>query len=173
MEPILTLSYTPEKQDYIRASRVLSKKSPWFLILAAIIILLIMGSGIVLLFPGLAGASIQSAAPFMLIAGLVYLLYIFFLIPMQLSKAYQDKSHLRMARTMRFYPSQVMMEIGDQSVNLPLENLSRVIDGGEYCLMLFRGDEQVFPFIPARAFENPEDKDRLLDFFRAQSIPVI
>ena len=173
MEPILTLSYTPEKQDYIRASRILSKKSPWFLILAAVIVLLVLASGVLLMVPGLAGAYFQGVAPFMLIAGLVYLLYIFFLIPMQLSKAYQDKPHLRMNRTMRFYHAQVTMQIGEHSVNLPVENLSKVIAGGEYYLMLFRGDEQVFPFIPVRAFESPGDREILIHYFEARSIPVI
>jgi hypothetical protein len=143
------------------------------MILSAVIVLLVMASGIVLLVPGLAGEYFQGVAPFVLIAGLVYLLYVFFLIPMQLSKAYQAKSHLRMARRMTFYHTHVTMQIGDQSVNLPWDNLSKVIDGGDYCLMLFRGDEQVFPFIPARAFVNPSDREVLLHFFKENSIPVI
>lgn len=173
MEPILTISYTPEKQDYIRASRILSKKSPWFLVLAAVIVLLVIGSGLVLIFNGLAGDYIQGVAPFVLIAGLVYLLYIFFLIPMQLSKAYQNKTHLRMGRTLNFFNAHLTMEIGDQYVDLPWSNLSKVIDGGDYFLMLFQGDEQVFPFIPGRAFKNQADREVLLKFFKEHSIPVI
>ena len=173
MEPRLTLSFTPEKQDYIRASRILSRKSPWFLILAAVILLLVMGSGLLLIFPGLAGDYLQGVAPFVLIAGLVYLLYVLFLIPMQLSKAYQTKSHLSMARTLTFYESHLRMRIGDQGVDLPWEKLRKVIDGGDYFLMLFQADEQVFPFIPGRAFEHQGTREALLKFFREKSIPVI
>ena len=173
MEPILTLSYTPEKQDYIRASRLLSKKSPWFLVMAAVIVLLVIASGLVLIFDDLAGDYLQGVAPFVLIAGLVYLLYIFFLIPMQLSKAYQAKTHLRMRRTLTFFDAHLTMEIGDQFVDLPWDNLSKVIDGGEYFLMLFQDVEQVFPFIPRRAFNNQTDRDVLLKFFKDHSIPVI
>ena len=112
-------------------------------------------------------------APFVLIAGLIYLAYIFFLIPMQLSKAYQTKPHLSMTRSMAFYEQHLMIRMGEQSVNLPWEHLEKVIDDGDYFLMLFRGDEQVFPFIPGRAFTNLSDREALLNFFRAHGITVI
>ena len=173
MEPRLTLGFTPEKRDYIRASRILSKKSPWFLVLAVIIVLLAIVSGILLIFPGLAGNYLQRMAPFNLVAGMVYLLYVLFLIPMQLSKAYQTKPHLSMPRTLFFYDSHLSMRVGDQSVDLPWENLRKVIDGGNIFLMLFQAEEQVFLFIPARAITHQVTRDAVLMFFREKSIPVI
>lgn len=173
VDPILTLAYTPEKRDYIRASRLLLKKSPRFLFLVGLISLLVVGAGIILAFPGLVGEQLRSAAFFVLLFGLAYLVYVLFLIPMQLNKAYQTKPHLRMARTLRFFASHLHMRIGEDSVELPWENLHQVIDGGDGLLMLFRGEEQVFPFIPDRAFEDRRDRDVLLTFFREKSIRVL
>ncbi|MFU8826316.1 MAG: hypothetical protein ACNA70_02375 [Brevefilum sp.] len=173
MDPILTLSYTPEKRDYIRASRLLLKKSPWFLFLAGLIALLVVGAGIVLAFPGLVGAQLRSAAVFVLLFGLAYLVYILLLIPVQLNKAFKTKPHMRMARTLHFFTSHLHMRIGEDGVELPWEHLHQVIDGGDGLLMLFRGEERVFPFIPERAFENRRDRDVLMAFFREKSIPVL
>lgn len=173
MEPILTLGFTPERRDYVRASRILSKKSPWFLVLAVIIVLLVIVSGILLIFPGLVGEYFQGVAPFVFVAGLVYLLYVMFLIPMQLSRAYQAKPYLQLPRTLIFFQSHLTLRIGDQSVDLPWEHLRKVIDGGDYYLLLFQVDEQVIPFIPERAIIDQSTRDTLLTLFMEKSIPVI
>jgi len=65
------------------------------------------------------------------------------------------------------------MQVGDNLVELSWKHLQKVIDGREYILMLFKGDEQVFPFIPARALDHERARETLFEFFREKSIPVI
>lgn len=154
METIFSIEYTPEKRDYVRASRILSRKSPGFVALAAMVVFIILASGVALIFPGLAGETLQGLAPFLLAAGFTYLLYIGFLIPRQLNKAYESKAHMRLPRRLNFFESHLMMAIGDQSVNLPWENLTRVFNSGNDFILIFQVDEQVIVFIPGRALES-------------------
>ena len=173
MERVLTLVFTPEKRDYVRASRVLSKQSKWFLVLSAVILLVGIGSGVLLLFPGLAGVDLQGVAPFVFIGSVVYMLYILWLIPLQLKRAYRTNPHMRLTRTLTFFESYLNLHMGEENVYLPWENLRQVIDDGNYLLLLFKGDQQVFPFIPGRAFDPLSSREQVLKFFRDKSIPVI
>ena len=157
----------------MRASRTLAQKSPWFLVLAGLILLAVIGSALLLIFPGLGGENLRSIAQIVLMAGVVYLLYYLFLIPWQLGRAYQANEHLRLERTLTFFDSHLRMVFGDRGVDLPWENLQKVVDGGDYYLMMFKGEQLVYPFIPARAFLDTHDRDALLAFFREKSIPVI
>ncbi len=170
MEPIITLEYTPEKRDYVRASRVLARKSPWFIIVGAVILLVMLASAVILFVPTVGSDGLRRVAPVVLVASLGYALYFLLLIPWQLGRAYQSNEHLRMTRILNFYDSHLEMHIGEKSAELPWEILQQVIDGGDYLLMLFKGDQQVFPFIPSRAVK---DRQALVDFFKAKSIPVI
>lgn len=173
MDPILTIRFTPEKRDYVRASRVLSKKSTGFMIVAGMIVLAVIGSAFVLAQPGFGGNAIQRAAPIVFVVGLVYILYFLFAVPYQLGRAYRTKEHLRMERIMIFLDEHLQMEIGGQSLELPWEDLHRVIDGGNYYLMIFQGDRQLFPFIPGRAIADENTRQALLAFLKAKSIPMI
>lgn len=173
MEPILTIQYTPEKRDYVRASRVLARKSPWFLFVAVILLLAMIGSAVILIVPSVGSNTLERFAPIVLLVSLVYALYFLFLIPLQLGRAFKSNEHLRMTRTLTFLDSHLHMQIGEQSVDLRWDALQRVIDGGEYFLLIFQGDEQVYPFIPTRAIADIYTKNSLFAFFRAKSIPVI
>ncbi len=173
MEPILTLQYTPEKRDYVRASRVLARKSPWFLIVGAVILVAMLGAAVILILPGVGSDGLRQTAPVVLVASLGYALYFLLLIPIQLGRAYQSNPHLRMPRILTFFDSHLEMRIGEQSVELPWAILQQVIDGGDYLLMLFKGDQQVFTFIPNRAVDDGLTRQVVIGFFKAKSIPVI
>jgi hypothetical protein len=173
MEPRLTIRFTPEKGDYVRASRTLAKKSLWFLVLAGVILLAVIGSVLLVIFPGFGGENLRSIAHIVLVAGVVYLLYYLFMIPWQLGRAYKANEHLRMERTLTFFDTHLTMGFGERGVDLPWENLQKVVDGGDYYLMMFKGDQLVYPFIPGRAVPDALDREALLTFFREKSIPVI
>jgi hypothetical protein len=173
MEPRLTIRFTPEKGDYVQASRTLAQKSPWFLALAGLILLAVIGSVLLVIFPGLGGENLRSIAPIILAVSAVYLLYYLFMIPWQLGRAYSANEHLRLERTLYFFDTHLRMGFGDRGVELPWENLQKVVDGGDYFLMIFKGDQLVYPFIPGRAVPDTRDREALLAFFGEKSIPVI
>jgi hypothetical protein len=173
MEPRLTIHFTPERGDYVRASRTLAQKSPWFLALAGLILLAVIGSALLVIFSRLGGENLRSLAPIVLLVGLVYLLYYVFMIPWQLGRAYKANEHLRLERTLTFFDTHLRMGFGERSVDLPWENLQKVVDGGDYYLMIFKGDQLVYPFIPGRAIPEVHDREALLAFFGEKSIPVI
>lgn len=164
MESIFSIEYTPEKRDYVRAARIISRKSPGFIALAAMVAFIMLASGVALIFPGLAGETLRGLAPFLLAAGLTYLLYVGFLVPRQLNKAYESESHLRLTRRLNFFESYLMMTIGDQSVNLPWENLTRTFNSGNDFILVFQDDEQVIVFIPGRALESQAALENLQKF---------
>lgn len=173
MEPILTIRYTPEKRDYVRASRTLARKSKGFLVLAAVTLLVILVSVVILVFPGIGGANLRRIATIALFVGVVYVLYYLFLVPIQLNRAFKANETLRAERKLTFFDDHLRMKLGDQAIELPWENFKRVIDGGEYFLLIYEGSEQVYPFIPDRAFTDDGAKQAFLEFIRAKSIPVI
>jgi hypothetical protein len=173
MEPILTLQFTPEQHDYVRASRILARKSSWFLIAAAVILVAILASAIILIFPGVGRVSWHPVARIVFVVGLTYFLYYLVLIPVQLRRAYRSNEFLRIERTLNIFDTHLEMILGEQSVQLPWEALQRVIDGGDYLLLVFAGEEKVYPFIPVRVFDDLSAKKKLFDFFKAKSIPVI
>jgi hypothetical protein len=173
MEPRLTIRFTPEKEDYVRASRTLAQKSPWFMALAGLILLAVIGSVLLVIFPSLGGENLRSMAHIVLLVSVVYLLYYLFMIPWQLGRAYHANEHLRLERTLSFFDTHLRMGFGDRAVELPWENLQKVVDGGDYFLMMFKGDQLVYPFIPGRAITDMRDREVLLAFFGEKSIPVI
>ena len=172
VEPRLTLRYTPEKRDYVRASRTLAIKSSWFLILAVVILLVLAGSAVILVNNDFGGPVLRNVALILFLACLVYIVYFLFLIPIQLGKAYQANEHLQQERNLVFWNAHLEMEIGGGSVELPWKDLKRVVDGGNYTLLIFEGDQKVFPFIPKHAFDD-RTKKAFLDFIQSKSIPVI
>lgn len=172
METKLTLHYTPAKRDYVRASRALAMKSSWFLILAVMILLVLAGSAVILVSPGFGGETLRNIALITFLVCLVYAGYFIFIIPIQLGKAFKTNEHLQQERILSFHDDHLHMRIGTGSVELPWENLQRVVDGGKYYLLIFEGDEKVFPFIPKRAFDE-STREAFLEFFHAKSILVI
>jgi hypothetical protein len=172
VEPRLTLHYTPEKRDYVRASRTLAMKSSWFLVLVVLILLLLAGSAVILVNTDLGGPALRNVALILFLACLVYVIYFIFLIPIQLGKAYQANDHLQQQRTLVFWDAHLEMIIGERSVELHWKDLKRVVDGGNYTLLIFEGDQKVFPFIPKQAFDD-RTKQAFLGFIQSKSIPVI
>ncbi len=172
MEQQLTLRYTPEKQDYVRASRTLALKSSWFVYLAVVVLLVLAVSGFILANPGIIGPTIRNIAMILFMVCLVYVIYFILIIPIQLAKAYKTTEHLRQERILIFWDDHLQMHIGEDSVLLPWEDLRRVVAGKKYYLLIFEAEQKVFPFIPKRGLDDG-DRQVFLEFFQSKSIPVI
>jgi len=172
MDTKIQIRYTPEKSDYIRASRALGMKSTGFLILAGIVILSVIGAAIVLIFPSIGGGQWKSIAVAVLLVGLFYIVYYFAIIPFQLSQSYKSNDYLRMKRELVFTDEKVMMTIKDKSSDLSWDNFTEVIDGGDFYLMIYKDKQRVYPLVPYRAFENSESQEQFLRLLESKSIKV-
>lgn len=170
MEAKLILRYTPEKQDYIRASRALAFKSAWFINLAVVIVVVMAGSGLILASPGIGGEILRNVALVLFVLSLVYMVYFAIAIPIQLGKAYEKREHLRQERVMTFGEDHLHMQIGEGHVDLPYQDLRRIVVGKRYYLLIFEGERKVFPFIPTRGLDEAE-RQAFMAFFQSKSIP--
>jgi hypothetical protein len=140
METPLTIRYSPQKDDYIQASRALALKSPLFLILASVVLLAMAASAVILVLNPAGTSTLQSASGIVLLVGAFYLVYYFVLIPFQLTKAYKTTDYLREEREFSFTSEQVKMKIGEDEIEFAWENFKNVIDGRRLFVMVYRAD---------------------------------
>ncbi len=172
MEKELILTYQPEKKDYIKASRTLALNTASFIVMGAVIFLAVIASAVVLIVPSIGDASWHSAAFVGLAMGAFFILNFWLIIPYQLSNAYKKNENLRQERTLMFSDSAVTMKIGERRTEFPWENFQRVIERDGFYLMIYKAEEQVYPFLPARAFENRASEDQFLALVAEKAIPV-
>ncbi len=172
MDLPIEIRYTPEKKDYVRASRVLARHTPGFLIIGAVILSVMVIAAVILILPEIGNATWRNIALVVLLVGAFYVVYYFVFIPLQLSKAYKTNEYLQMERKFIFTEERVLMEIGDKATEFKWENFQKVIEGGGFYLMIFQAEERVYPFIPKDAFEDQELQDSFRQLLAHQSIPL-
>ncbi len=172
MESKLVLTYTPDKKDYVKASRALAKKTILFIILAAVLALGVVASAVILLMPSIENPTWKNIAIAVIWVGVFYVVYYLVLIPIQLSRAYKKNDFMKMERRFTITDAKLLMEIGEKSQELDWEHLRKVIyDGGLY-LMVYKEDSPVYPFIHERAFTDDSEKEAFLNFLKEKSIPI-
>ncbi|MEA3327320.1 MAG: hypothetical protein U9R53_08435 [Chloroflexota bacterium] len=172
MESKLELTYTPEKKDYVKASRALAKKTTLFIILAGVLALGVIASAVILLVPSIGNATWRNIAVAVLWVGIFYVVYYLVLIPVQLSRAYKKNEFMKMERRFTLTDANLLMAIGDKSQELEWEHLRKVIyDGGLY-LMVYKEDSPVYPFIHERAFKDDAEKAAFENFLKEKSITI-
>lgn len=172
MDETLTLRFTPQKKDYIRASRALAARTPGFWVIGGVILLVMVASGAVLLIPSLGQPSWKNIALIALLVGAFYVIYYFVFIPLQLGKAFKDNAYLQKERQLVFSEEGVMMQVGDKSSRLVWENFNRVMDAGDSYLLIYEGTDKIYPFIPARAFDSGELKEAFCKMLEEKGIPL-
>ena len=64
------------------------------------------------------------------------------------------------------------MEVGDRSTTFDWENFQKVIDGGDFFLMIYKAQQRIYPFIPKAALKDEGALDAYLDLLQEKSIPV-
>jgi hypothetical protein len=172
MEKPINVRFTPEKKDYIRATRLLASKSTGFVILAAILGLLIIASAVVLIFPGVGDPSWNSIAMMVLFVGLFYVLYFLALIPFQFSRSYKKNPYLQMERQFTISDENLLMQVGDKLSTLEWAYIQKVMDGGDFFLLIYKAQQRFYPFIKKAAFEDQTALDSFLVLLKENSIPV-
>jgi len=172
METDIVFKYEPEKKDYIKASRTLALKTTSFLIIALVILLLVVASAVVLIFPNIGNATWRSAAFVGLAMGAFYIVNFWLIIPYQLSNAYKRNENLRKERTITLNEENVKMRVGERMTELAWENFQRVIENDGFYMMIYKAEERIYPFIPARAFGKKGDREAFLSLLEKKSIPV-
>lgn len=172
MDSPIKLRYTPKKQDYIRASRVLAKNTPTFLVLAAVILIAMVAAAVVLIVPGLGNISWRNIAIVVLLAGSFYTIYYLAFIPYQLTQAFKKNEYLQKERVFTITEQNVHMRIGDRETDLEWEYIKKVIDGGTFYLLIYKADQNVYPFLPKRAFNDPLAEQSFLQLLESKSIPL-
>jgi hypothetical protein len=172
MQDSLEIRYTPEEKDYIRASRTLATRATAFWILAAVIGVVTLAAGAVLVFPGLGRPEWRNVAVVLLLVGAFYVIYYLVFIPWQLKRAYKSNEYLQRERKLRFSKNSVVMQIGDRGSDMAWEHFTRVIDAGDFYLLLYEAEDKIYPFIPKAAFEDEEAEAYFLALLAEKSIPV-
>ena len=172
MELPIHLRYTPEKKDYVRASRVLARNTPGFMVIAVVILLAMTAAAVILLIPGVENATWRNVALVVLLVGAFYIIYYFVFIPLQLYKAYKTNPYLQKEREFTFTDEQIIMEIDDKVTQLDWDHFQKVIDGGSFYLLIYQAEERVYPFVPKDAFEDQRAHDAFLQLLESKSVPM-
>ena len=81
----LQFKFTPNKKDYIQASRLMAFKTPLFVLLAVVVVIIIVGSLIGLVFQLFTDSSWNNVALVSLLVGAFYVFYYFVMVPAQLT----------------------------------------------------------------------------------------
>lgn len=172
MESPLQIQFTPEKNDYVRASRALANKTPIFIVLAAITILLMVGALVVLLVPSIGDSTWDNVAIISLVIGVFYLVYYFVLIPMQLGRSFKSNELLQEERVLVLDETGLAMTLADRHSEMAWENFEKVLDSGALYLMVYNAKEKLYPFVPKRAFEAPGSEEAFRKYFSDHHIPI-
>ena len=172
MDSKVKIQFTPQKNDYVHASRTLAGKSKGFLVLAAIVVLIMLAAAVLLIFPTIGDDALNNIALIVLLFGGFYVVYYLVFIPFQLSSAYKKNEYLQKDREFTITESQILMRIGDRSVELDWDGVQKLIDGRRLYLINYKGEERVYPFVPKRAFEDQTTEDAFVQLFKEKSIPV-
>lgn len=172
MESPLQIQFTPEKNDYVRASRVLANKTPVFIVLASVTILLMIGALVVLLFPSIGDSTWRNVAIISLVIGVFYLVYYFLLIPSQLGRSIKANELLQKARVLVFDETGLTMTVADKQSEMAWENFEKLMDGGSLYLMIYKANDRLYPFIPKRAFDAPGSEEAFRQLFSDHDIPI-
>jgi hypothetical protein len=172
MEKPITLRFTPQKEHYVRATRALALKSPGFLVMAIILLVAVIAAAAVLIFPNFGDPSWDSLALMVVLVGVFYLLYFIVLVPIQFSNNYKKNKYLQMDREFIISDEHMVMNVGDKSSTLEWENFQKVIDGGDFYLLLYKAQQRFYPFILKEAFDSQESQHEFLALLKEKSIPV-
>ncbi len=166
------VSYTPKKADYVQASRVLASKTAGFRVIAVVVVLVMVASLLVLLVP-LGGLGWRNTSIVALVVGGFYFVYFYLLIPLQLKQAYKSNPYLQHERSMNFSDEGVLMLIDDKKSLLSWEHFEKVIDAGDFYLLIYSAQEKVFPFIPKKAFQEIDSEAQFKTVLTEKSIPLV
>jgi hypothetical protein len=168
----LEIKFTPKREDYIQASRLLAAKTPLFIVLAVLTILVVAGSLVGLALQLFTDPVWNNVALVSLVIGVFYLVYYFFLIPAQLSRTIKKNEALQKDRKFIFGETEVDLMIGNQSSRMPWEHFTHVMAGKKLYVMVYEEAKKVYPFLPKSAFADLAEEETFLDMLKEHNIPL-
>lgn len=172
MDARLVVQYTPERKDYIRASRLLAVKSRWFMLIAGIIILAVIASLVIILISSIGDESWRNIALVILLVGVFYIIYYLVFIPLQLSGTYKSNEYLQKERKISFSDSEITLKVEKQVSKLDWEKIEYVVNGNDLYLLIYIAEQRVYPFVPKRAFEAEGSEALFRSLLEEKGIPV-
>jgi len=168
----LVIKFTPDRKDYVRASRVLASRSSGFLLIVVVTLLAMIASVVIILFPSIADASLRNIAIIVLAVGAFYIIYYLVFIPMQISRTFKSNEDLQKERQLTFTDSGVTMQIDDQALKMDWAKIRNVVDRKGFFLLVYIADQRIYPFIPGHAFEAEGSEAQFRDLLKEKNISV-
>jgi len=168
----LSIRYTPEAKDYVRASRALAKKSTSFIIMAVLLILAMLGALVVLLVPSIGDQNWKNIALVLFVVGIFYIIYYFAVIPWQLIRAYKKNEHLQVEREFILSEENIRVKVGSDGTVLNWDMLQKVMNAKDSYLMVFKNGQKLYFFIPERAFNADMTEEAFVDLMNEKSITI-
>ena len=172
MDEPLVIRYTPDKGDYLQASRALAFKSTAFKVLAGVIIFAMLGALVVLIFPGIGNPTWENIALVFLVVGAFYIIYYLVIIPFQFSRAFKKNIYLQQERTYTFMDDTIRLRIGENENDMGWENIQKAVNSKDFYLLINTMEGQGYPIIPKRAFTETATEARFLELLASKSIPL-
>lgn len=168
----LQVKFTPNRKDYIRASRLMALKTPIFIVLVVVTVIIIVGSLIGLVFQLFPDPTWNNVAFISLLVGGFYIVYYFIVTPAQLTKMINKNEALQKERKITFSETEVDLMIGRNTSRLPWDNFVHVFNGKTMYIMVYEEDKKTYPFLPKRAFTDPGSEKAFLQLLEERNIPV-
>jgi len=150
----------------------MAMKTPIFVVLAIVTIVIIAGSLFGLVFQLFADATMQNVAFVSLLVGGFYLVYYFIVTPAQLTKTINKNETLQKDREFTFSDLEVDLKIGNHTSRLPWEHFLQVFNGKKMYIMVYAEGKKTYPFLPKRAFTEPGSEEAFLEILEAHNIPL-
>lgn len=168
----LEIKFTPKREDYIQASRLLAAKTPLFIVLAVVTIVIVVGSLVGLVLQLFTDPTWKNVAIVSLVIGGFYLVYYIFLIPAQLSRTIKKNETLQKERKFTFGETEVDLMIGKHTSRMPWEHFLHVLAGKKLYVLVYEEAKKVYPFLPKGAFADLAEEETFLDLLKEHNIPV-
>ncbi|NJD58672.1 MAG: hypothetical protein C3F13_18020 [Anaerolineales bacterium] len=155
----LTLHYTPEKNDYIQVLRIFflhqtgSRISLGFLVIIFVYMLYNVATSAV---------TVSIFEIILLLFPPVFVAYILFVQPRGIADKAMANEQLAAETTWELGEQGVDISTSFGSTHLNWEDFSRMVTTKEYYLLLIKGNQRTFRFLPRKVFTSPQEQDTFL-----------
>jgi Na+(H+)/acetate symporter ActP len=147
-------------------------KTPIFIVLVVVTVIIILGSLIGLVFQLFPDPTWNNVAFVSLLVGAFYIVYYFIVTPAQLNKTISKNETLQKDRKFTFGETEVDLMIGRNTSRLPWDNFVHVLNGRTMYIMVYEEGKKTYPFLPKRAFTDPDAEKAFLQMLEEHDIPV-
>jgi hypothetical protein len=167
MSKLLTVHYTPQKQDYARVLRLFN----WQRTSTKISLVFLTFAFALVLF-----ALVMKGPPFTLFELLwllfppLFVIFSFYLQPLRIANKAAQNEQLMSEATWEVSKSGIQITNSSGSNSLGWESLSKLVITKDYLLLNSKHNKNAFRFLPRRAFASPQEEEIFIELAR-QKIP--